>query len=79
MKVTDFTRRALACRREKRDYEKRGWERVGENGGKLWELHRGYRYNHKIVDVAISVDGRSLWVKIEKEPPLEAIGGNGNG
>lgn len=41
-----------------------GWEEVGEGGGKLWELYRGYRRGHRIVDVRITPDGLSLLVKI---------------
>lgn len=65
MKVTQLTRDALAYRREEREYERKGWERIGEGGGKLWELYRGWRFRHRITDVAISVDGKSLWVKID--------------
>lgn len=63
MKVTAFTKSALECRRENRDLPKEGWERVGENGGNLWQLYRGGRWNHTITDVRISVDGKSLWIK----------------
>lgn len=63
MKVTQFTRVTLAVRREKRDLPKDGWEYVGENGGRLWELHRGYRYRHRIVEVRIAYDGKGLWMK----------------
>jgi len=63
MKVSDITRSALAHRREQRDLSKNGWERVGEEGGRLWELHRGWRWNHHITDVRVSVDGKSLWIK----------------
>lgn len=45
----------------------RGYEEVGDNGGKLWELQRGYRIFHIITDVVIGIDKKSLWVKIEKE------------
>lgn len=69
MRVSELTKSALACRRETRDLKAAGWEPVGENGGNLWELHRGWRYNHRIVDVKISVDGKSLWVKVA--PPTK--------
>ena len=65
MKVTEFTRAALACRREARDMVKQGWERIDENGGKLWQLHRGYRVTHRIADVRIAADGKTLWVKTD--------------
>ncbi len=41
-----------------------GWEEVGEGGGKLWELYRGFRTSHRIVDARITPDGLSLLVKI---------------
>jgi hypothetical protein len=65
MKVTDITISELAYRREERDMQRDGWERVGEGGGRLWELTRGFRWNHEIKDVCIAADKRSLWVKIE--------------
>ena len=58
---TEFQKRALAYRREKRDMEKAGYERVGEGGGNLWELYRGGRYNHRIIDAKISVDGKEVF------------------
>lgn len=63
MKVTPFTRSALKVRRENRDRIRAGWERVGEQGGKLWELHRGHRLNHRIIAVDIAADEKSLWIK----------------
>lgn len=65
MKVTDFTKGALTVRRERRDMAKAGWEFVGEDGGKLWELEREGRYTHRIADVKIAACGKALWVKIE--------------
>lgn len=67
MRVTDTTRRRLAYRREERAMIRAGWERVGEGGGKLWELHRGCRWRERITDVRIAIDGKSLWVRIEEE------------
>lgn len=66
MKVSRFTRGALAIRREHRDLTKGGWEHVDERGGRLWELHRGGRLGWRIVECKISADGRTLWVKTEK-------------
>ena len=66
MKVTWFTRAGLAYRRQERDLKAKGWEPVGDNGGKLWELNRGYRMSHRIVDVKIGACGKRLWVKIER-------------
>lgn len=65
MRVTEFTRDALAYRKEDRDMKRDGWERVGEGGGKLWELYRGFRWNHAITQCKISVDGKSVWIKTE--------------
>lgn len=66
MKVTTFTRATLAFRRQRKELFAKGWEEVGEGGGKLWELHRGFRHDHRIVAVRIGADGKSLYVKIEK-------------
>jgi hypothetical protein len=64
MKVTDFTKRALRIRRIRARLKADGWEEVGEGGGKLWELYRGYRYNQEIKEVAIDPGRRSLWIKV---------------
>jgi len=42
-----------------------GFEEVGERGGKLWEIYRGFRHGQKIRQVRIDPDGMSLWVRIE--------------
>lgn len=44
-----------------------GYEEVGERGGNLWELYRGFRYDHVITEVVIGPDGRSLFIKTAKE------------
>lgn len=67
MKVNNFTREALKIRRDKRDMPKDGWEYVGERGGSMWELHRGWRYDQHIVDVRIAACGKALWIKTAKE------------
>lgn len=67
MKVTEATRRWLAIRRDERDMKRAGWEFVGEGGGKLWELYRGCRTSHSIVDVRIAACGRALWIKTAAE------------
>lgn len=51
MKVTDFTRRALAFRREKRDLIAKGYRKHETD----WEIHRGGHQNEIIVDAKISV------------------------
>jgi hypothetical protein len=43
-----------------------GWEMVGENGGLLWQLHRGGRTRSVITDVRIAPGGKELLVKIEE-------------
>lgn len=65
MIVTQFTRTALRQRRFERDAFRDGYEEVGENGGKLWEIYRGGRVGRKIVDAKVSPDGLSVFVKIE--------------
>lgn len=67
MRVTEFTRSALAVRRDFRDREREGWEYIDEHGGKLWELHRGGRYDQHIIDVRIAACGKALWIKTAKE------------
>lgn len=66
MRVTELTKRRLAYVRMYHDLIPKGWEEIGERGGRLWELYRGARYDHKIVDVKIAPGGKSLFVKIEK-------------
>ncbi|GLR46062.1 hypothetical protein GCM10007880_65800 [Mesorhizobium amorphae] len=67
MQVTEFTRRALAYRKQRRDLIAKGYEEIDESGGKLWELHRGARVGHRIVDAVIAADGRSVYVKCERK------------
>ncbi len=70
MKFNDRTRRVLAQRRMHRDLViHKGWEVVGEGGGRLWELYRGGRCGHRIVDVRIAPCGTELFVKIEAAGP----------
>lgn len=66
MRVTRFTKEALAARRQARSLKAQGYELIGESGHPLWELQRGGRWNHKIVDAIISADGKSVFIKIEK-------------
>jgi hypothetical protein len=63
MKVTDFTRDALRCRRARKQLAAEGFEEVGENGGMLWKLHRGVRWREIITDVRIAPEGKSLFIK----------------
>jgi hypothetical protein len=63
MKVTDFTRRALAYRREDRRMTKLGYRRCETD----WEIHRGGREHEVIVDARISCDGKYVWTKLGKQ------------
>ncbi len=63
MKLTSASKYILRQRRGRRKLIADGYEEIGENGGKLWELHRGHRIGHIITEVAIGPDGRSLWIK----------------
>ena len=64
MKVTAFTRQALAMRREQRDLPKLGWEMVGEGGGRLWELKRGARVGQRILAVRVAACGTAVWIRV---------------
>ncbi len=71
MKVSVWTRRALAVRRRAREFSKErasmlkdGWELVDDRGGNLWSLNRGSRMGMEIKRVRIAADGQSLWVQI---------------
>lgn len=66
MIVTEYTRRALAYRKESRDMILAGWERIHQGSNILLKMHNGGRWRERIVDVRIAVDGKSLWVKIEE-------------
>jgi len=68
MLTNDFTKKALANRRFSRDMKKLGYEEISCSAGigSLWELDRGYRYNHRIVDCKIAPSGKSIWVKAKK-------------
>lgn len=66
MKLTDLTRSILTARRQRSHLESHGYEEIGERGGRLWELHRGCRMDHRIVDVVVAADGKTLFAKIEK-------------
>lgn len=62
MKVTDYTRKALAGRRERRDMERAGY-RLHETD---WEVLRGHKFDQEIVDVRISFDRKHVWTKLGK-------------
>jgi hypothetical protein len=70
MLVTDFTRRAIAYRRQRRDLLAKGYEQITckFGVGDLWQLDRGYRYDWRLTDCVLGVDGKSVYVKAE--PPV---------
>jgi hypothetical protein len=63
MKVTKFTREALALRKETREMQANGYEQIEVD----WKLHRGAKYDHKITffDAKVSCDGQHVWIKVE--------------
>jgi hypothetical protein len=75
MKLTEKSRRLLAARKEARDKTKAGWERIYcDSTGKLWELDRGWRRQHRIVAVELSkVAKNTLWVKIISDFPAGSV------
>jgi len=66
MLVTSITKHRLNRLREARDMRKAGWEFVDEQGGSLWEIHRGCRFGQRIVEAKPSWNGMGIWVRIEK-------------
>lgn len=76
MRVSETTKRVLCARRQHRDLTARGYEEVGEGGGRLWELERGGRIGHRIVHAIIASHGRSVYVKIEPSGIREGKNGN---
>lgn len=69
LKVTDFTRRALAYRKQHRDLTRKGYEEISCKWGigDLWQLDRGSRLNWRLVDAVLGVDSKSVFVKVVKE------------
>jgi hypothetical protein len=66
MLESEFSKRAIRVRRDRRDMLRTGWEYVGEGGGMLWELYRGSRMGQVITDVRIAADGLGVWIKTAK-------------
>ncbi len=60
MIVTNFTRRALAFRREERTLLAQGYRRHETD----WEIHRGGRWRDVIVDAKVSVNGKYVYTKL---------------
>lgn len=77
MRVTERTRSILAFRRQRRDLLAKGYEKAHEP---LWELHRGGRYNERIIDVQISTSGTDLYVLTDKRARalVRLVGGPAN-
>lgn len=71
MKFNERTSLILRHRRFVKNMLSKGYEEVGEDGGKLWELYRGYRTAYRITDAIVAPLGRSVFVKIESA--FEAI------
>jgi hypothetical protein len=71
MLLTKASREILSYRRVKRDSDRQtaiwareGFEEIGEDGGMLWEIYRGFREGQIILAARIAPDGMSVWVKI---------------
>lgn len=58
--MTDWSRRAIAVRREDRRLRALGYRRHETD----WEIVRGGRYTERIVDARISADGKYVWTLI---------------
>jgi hypothetical protein len=61
--MTDRTSEALRCSRIRRKLLADGFEEIGEGGGNLWQLHRGFESDHVITAVAIAPEGGSVFIK----------------
>lgn len=64
MLVTEFTRKALKVRREKRDLERAGF-RMHETD---WEIHRGGKIGQVILEARISACGMYVYTKVGPRP-----------
>ena len=62
MLVTKVTREELKQRRLAREMTAKGYERISGP----WDVIRGTRWRHKIVDTVIDANGRNVWVKCEE-------------
>jgi hypothetical protein len=67
VRVTDFTRRALAWRKEQRDLSRAGWTCTSDFD---WRLTRGDLQHKRIAEVQISSDGKQVWYRLEDDPRL---------
>lgn len=62
MIVTPLTRMVLASRREAKAMLAAGYRKHETD----WEILRGGRYDERIVDAKVSVDGKHVWTKLGK-------------
>ena len=62
MLESNRSKEAIRIRRDYRDMERADYQPL-ESGGKLWELYRGGRSGHKIVEAVVAADGLGVWVK----------------
>jgi hypothetical protein len=63
MIVTEYTKKALAYRRQKRKMEEQGFIRLAEP---YWPIIRGDQVGRRITKVMISTDGTSLYIKLSR-------------
>ena len=69
MKVTKFTRKVLAARRQRRDLLARGYREFECD----WEINRGGRRDEAIIDVVIANDGKSVYTKLGKPGEFDRV------
>jgi len=61
----DAVKRILKVRRDYRDRIASGFERIEGP----WQITRGGRWQEKILEVAVSANGKDLWVRCGKPNP----------
>ena len=64
VKLSERSKQILGNRRFHRDMTARGYEEVGERGGRLWEIYRGGRVGSRIIDAVVAPNGMSVYVRI---------------
>jgi hypothetical protein len=65
MKVTSTTRHILAIRRERRMMERAGYRHIDLTEG---IRPRGVEYDHKVTDIRLSRDGKSIYFSLQPPP-----------
>lgn len=66
MKLTEFTRSALAVRREERRMKALGYRKHETD----WEIHRGLGATDQVIlDAKISADSKYVWTKVGRPVP----------